>query len=288
LTTDLPRIKIDLSFVGTGFNGFQLQKKGRTVQGELESALDEIGFPPKTVGCSRTDGGVHARRYTAHCADHEPGRKCSEILKGLNRNLPETILANAVSRAAPGFHARYSSLEKTYRYFIYVGDAAPPPVAPFVNEMRRQASAKKMTEILPLFIGELDFRAFTTSDGRKTNTVRGISSAAVLALEPLICIEIRGRSFLHRMVRFIAGALVAYSREKVTAGFLASALAGREDVLPFPAMPAMGLHLWDVDYGDLKTSEKYDNTCPLELWPFEGAGFRTVGRAGPKDHPPRS
>ncbi len=130
LTTDPPRIKIDLSFVGTGFNGFQLQKNGRTVQGELESALDEIGFPPKTVCCSRTDGGVHARRYTAHCADHEPGRKCSEILKGLNRNLPETILANAVSRAAPGFHARYSSLEKTYRYFIYVGDAAPPPVAP--------------------------------------------------------------------------------------------------------------------------------------------------------------
>lgn len=278
MTAKDPRIKIDLSFDGTGFHGFQLQKKGRTVQGELESAFAMIGFPPKVVGCSRTDGGVHARNYTAHCADPEPGRKCSEILKGLNSNLPEGMLVTSVSRVPPDFNARYSSLEKTYRYFIYLGDSAPPPVAPFLTEMRQQVSVEKMAGILPQFTGERDFRAFTTSDGRKTNTVRGINRAAVLVKDPLVCIEIAGRSFLHRMVRFIAGALVAYSRDKLTAGFLESALAGREETLPFPALAARGLHLWEVEYGDVETVERYDNSCPVGLWPFEGIDFRTVGR----------
>lgn len=279
MAANTPRIKIDLSFAGTHFRGFQIQSREKTVQGEIESALGKIGFFPKMVGCSRTDGGVHARRFTAHCGDARPARECGEILRGLNSNLPDGIRVFSVSRVGPEFHARYSCLEKTYRYFIYLGESPPPPAAPFIEALRPAFSAGRMAEALPLFAGEHDFRAFTTTDGRRSNTVRNISSAAVLAAGPAVCIEIRGRSFLHRMVRFIAGALVCYSREKVSADFLRSALSGGEEHLPFPALPAQGLHLWDVVYGETEASEKSGEQCPLALWPFESIGLATVGRA---------
>jgi len=279
LGANTPKIRIDLSYTGTGFRGFQSQAKGRTVQDELESALKKIGFFPKVTGCSRTDGGVHARRYSAHFADSTPGRGCREILKGLNSNLPEEILVSSASRVGPDFHARYSSTGKTYRYFIYLGDSVPPPAAPFVSRMFPGTSPEKMAEVLPLFIGERDYRAFTTSDGRRSNTLREISSAAIIACGPLLCIEINGRSFLHRMVRFVAGALVAYARNKISDDFLASALAGEYDYLPFPALAAQGLHLWDVRYAEAEAFETFANECPLRLWPFETLDFREVGRA---------
>lgn len=279
MAENTPRIKIDLSFAGTSFCGFQSQSGGNTVQDGLESALKKIGFAPKAVGCSRTDGGVHARRYTAHCEDTHPARECREILRGLNSNLPDGILVSSVSRVGPQFHARYSSLEKTYRYFIYLGDAAPPPAAPFVTAMSPAVSVDRMAEALPLFAGEHDFRAFTTADGRRSNTIRNVSSAAVLAGGCVVCIEIRGRSFLHRMVRFIAGALVSYSREKVSGDFLVSALSGGAESLPFPALPAQGLHLWEVFYGDTEVREKFGDTCSPGLWPFEGLDLATAGRA---------
>jgi tRNA pseudouridine38-40 synthase len=279
LTANPPRIKLDISFTGTNFRGFQLQSKGATVQGEVENAIEKIGFSPRLTGCSRTDGGVHARVFSAHFADTNPKRSCREILKGINGGLPDDILITSVSRIDGDFHARYSSIEKSYRYFLYLGDAAPPPVSPFITEVFPQISMEKMAEALPLFLHERDFRAFTTSEGRKSKTIREIKSLSILACEPVICLEITGRSFLHRMVRFIAGALVAYSRDKISKDFLESALSGKEDFLPFPALAAKGLHLWDVKYGEIKVREHHENLCPLKLWPFESVKFKEAGRA---------
>jgi tRNA pseudouridine38-40 synthase len=279
LVTNSPRIKLDLSFTGTNFRGFQLQSKGATVQGSLETALQKIGFPQRLIGCSRTDGGVHARLFVAHFSDTNPKRSCREILKGINGSLPDDILITSVSRVEGDFHARFSSIEKNYRYFLYLGDAAPPPVSPFISELFPQISLEKMNEALPLFLKERDFRAFTTAEGRKSSTTREIKSLSILASPPVICLEIKGRSFLHRMARFIAGALVAYSRDKISKDFLESALSGKEDFLPFPALAAKGLHLWDVKYGEIKVTEKYENRCSLDLWPFESIEFKEAGRA---------
>jgi tRNA pseudouridine38-40 synthase len=273
------KIKLDLSFAGTNFRGFQSQRKGHTVQDALEAALGKIGFSPKLTGCSRTDGGVHARNYVAHFQDVKPERSCRDVLRGLRSNLPEDILVKSASRVDGEFHARYSCVEKTYRYYLFLGDAVPPPAAPYVARIFPALSVEAMCEILPVFLRERDFKAFTTSEGRKSNTVREINAISLFVSEPLLCVEIKGRSFLHRMVRFMAGALLACSRGKVSKDFLENALSGNEDFLPFPALAAHGLHLWDVKYEAPIVSEEYKDACPVKLWPFEDISFREAGRA---------
>lgn len=273
------RIKLELSFQGSRYRGFQTQAKGPTVQKVIESALKKIDFPPKIVGCSRTDGGVHARRYTAHFADTCPGRKCDQILKGLNSNLSEDIAVYSTARVEGDFHARYSCIEKNYRYFLFLGDTVPPPIAPFVSRTFSKVSIEKAVEIVESFVGKRDFRAFTTAEGRKSSTVRDLTSVSVMIKEPLLCIEVTGRSFLHRMVRFIAGAVLFYSRGKISKDFLDAALKGECDFLPFPALEAKGLHLWDTRYPELKIKEKSEIKFPLSFWPFESVLFNEVCQA---------
>lgn len=267
------KLLLHLSFTGTNFRGFQYQKKGKTVQKEIENALKKINFEPKIVGCSRTDGGVHSRNFFAHTIYKDPDRGLKEILKGLNSNLSEDILIKSVARVSEDYHARFSASSKIYRYFLFLGDNIPPPVEPFVTKFFVNLDIEKMGEILFLFIGKKDFRAFTTSEGRKISTLKEILSVSIFEKKPLICIEIKGKSFLHRMVRFLVSALVSYGRGKVDKNFLAIALEGKVDFLPFPAMPAKGLHLWDVEIDKGMLIEKYDNSCPLPLWPFESIDF---------------
>lgn len=272
------KVFLNLSFAGTNFRGFQYQNKGRTVQREIENALKKIDFQPKIIGCSRTDGGVHARNFIAHFIDKNPQRKIKDIVNGLNSNLPQDILVKSAGRVDENFHARFSTTSKTYRYFIFLGNSIPPPVEPFAVKHYFDFNIRKAAEALPLFVGRKNFWAFTTSEGRKVNTEREISSISLLFQNPLLCFDIEGKSFLHRMVRFIVGAIVAYSREKIDTDFLKASLEGNVDFLPFPAMAAKGLHLWDLQTEEYEIFEKYEDICPLPLWPFENIKFDEVYR----------
>lgn len=270
------KISLLLSFNGTNFRGFQYQQKGRTVQKEIEEALRKIDFFPKVTGCSRTDGGVHARNFLVHTIDKNPHRKLEEMVKGLNSFLPDDILIKSAARVNGSFHSRFSTVLKTYRYFIYLGNSVPPPVEPFCTKFFLSFDFEKAKDALALFAGLKDYRAFTTSEGRKINTIREVSSISLYYNNPLLCIEITGKSFLHRMVRFIVGAIVAYSRGKVDLDFLRLTLSGDIDSLPFPAMAAKGLHLWDLKTEDVEVFEKYEDACPLPLWPFENINFKEL------------
>ncbi len=265
-----------MSFTGTDFRGFQYQNKGRTVQKEIETALKKIDFYPTIWGCSRTDGGVHARNFVIHTLDKNPQRKLMDVVKGLNSALPEDILIKKAERVDGNFHARFSTVSKTYRYFIYIGNSVPPPAEPFCTKFFLNFDFEKVKEAASLFVGTKNFSAFTTSEGRKNGIEREITSISLLYKNPLLCIEVRGKSFLHRMVRFIVGSLLAYGRGKIEIGFLRMALEGKVDYLPFPAMAAKGLHLWDLKIENVEVFEKYEECCPLPLWPFENIKFKEI------------
>ncbi|MCX7830735.1 MAG: tRNA pseudouridine(38-40) synthase TruA [Acidobacteria bacterium] len=267
------KILLHLSFTGTNFRGFQYQNRGRTVQRDLENALKKIDFVPKVVGCSRTDGGVHARDYIAHTLDKHPERTLKEIVKGLNSNLAPDILIKSATRVNENFHARFSTISKTYRYFIYLGDSVSPPVEPFITKHPQKIDLELIKQAIPSFLGRRDFRVFTTSEGRKAGTHREIASFSIFYKNPIVCFEIKGKSFLHRMVRFIIGSVVAFGRNKIDKNFLDSALNGKVDFLPFPVMAAKGLHLWDLETEHFDILDKYESSSPLPLWPFETIEF---------------
>jgi len=242
------RLRLDLAFVGTQLCGWQSQARGTTVQGLVDGALRAIGHAgARTVGCSRTDSGVHARLFTAH-VETDLDRALGAVLNGLNANLPPQVRVYRVSRPAQGFHARYSCTLKRYRYHLYTGGTVPPSIEPFVWPWHGRIGEEALRESAELFVGEHDFAALTTADGRERNTQRTLTECRWEDRGPLLVLHVTGRSFLHRMVRCMAGAMVAAGTGRVSLPALRSALAGDCTGPQIPALPAQGLTLWEVEY----------------------------------------
>jgi len=260
------KYRLDLSFVGTPFKGWQSQAGGGTVQDLITDALEAIGHEGKRpVGCSRTDAGVHARAFTAHVActfDRSP----EAVLRGLNANLPPEIRVFGVRVLRVSFHARYDAASKAYRYFVYRDPVVPPPLHPFVSHWCGALHRQALEEAAAFFEGEHDYSAFTTAEGRKRETRRTVDRCAWTFGDALWTLEVRGRSFLHRQVRCMAGALLGVGSGRIDAGSLETALSGGE-APPFPALPGRGLTLWDVQYPHAEYEEEYDSGMVPEGWP---------------------
>ncbi len=244
----LRRLRLDLAFLGTSYRGWQVQARGTTVQGLVDDALRKIGHRgPKVVGCSRTDSGVHALRFTAH-ADTAVDRPLPALLKGLNANLPPDIRVYRAAWAPTGFHARYSSNGKVYRYHLYTGSVVPPALTPFVWQWHGPLDLSAMDDAAQVILGEHDFSPFTTADGREKNTLRTVTECRWERRGTLLVLHVGGPSFLHRMVRCIAGLLVAVGGGRMGEAHVRRALSGAMDGPQIPALPAQGLTLWRVDY----------------------------------------
>lgn len=263
------RLRLDLSFVGTSFRGWQAQKKGLTVQDALETALRKVeAQATRPLGCSRTDSGVHARRFNAH-VDVAASRRLEQLLKGLNTNLPPDIRIHRIAHVVADFHARYQSLGKTYRYFLYMDHVVPPPLAPFVWQWQGPLNEKAMGEASQLFLGEHDFSAFTTAEGRERNCARTIRTCGVERRGPLLVLTVEGPSFLHRMVRCIAGALTGVGTGRLSQVSVERALRGDPGAI-IQALPAQALHLWEVHYPEVPSQDIYGEWPEPPSWIFEG------------------
>lgn len=268
------RLRLDLSFVGTRLHGWQSQAKGKTGQDELEAALASIQTGhSKLMGCSRTDSGVHARRFCAH-VDVSQRRSCEQVLKGLNAALPPEIRLHRVSAVSSEFHARFACSGKTYKYFLYLDPVAPPALAPYLWAWQGQLDTARMAKAASLLEGEHDFTLFTTADGRERNTRRTVTSCRVSINGPLLIINVQGPSFLHRMVRCMAGALTAIGSGRLAESDLLAALTGNSHGITVHALPAQALHLWDIAYPTAEPAETYGDWPRPPSWVFEDCALQ--------------
>lgn len=261
------RLRLDLAFVGTPFRGWQSQARGATVQDALEAALRAVeAGASRPVGCSRTDAGVHARRYTAH-VEVSAQRRPDQLLKGLNANLPPEVRVYRATSVGEDFHARYACTGKVYRYVLHMGPVVPPPLAPFVWMWQGPLEEAAMAQAAGLFLGEHDFSAFTTAEGRAKTTLRTIRSLKITRRGPLLEIVVEGPSFLHRMVRCMAGALAAVGTGRLERRHLERALSGDTSVL-LHALPAQALHLWEVAYPAGAEGDTFGGWPEAPSWPL--------------------
>jgi tRNA pseudouridine38-40 synthase len=170
------------------------------------------------------------------------------ILKGLNANLPPGIRVYRVRAAADSFHARFSCTGKTYRYHLHRGATVPPFLAPYVWAWHGPVDCAAAAGAAKLFLGEHDFSAFTTSDGRERNTQRTLTECRIEERGDLLVLHVSGPSFLHRMVRCIGGLLMAVGGGRMGPEAVRKALSGQDPGFQIPALPAQGLVLWEVSY----------------------------------------
>lgn len=241
------RIRLDISYDGHNFMGFQRQPDLRTVQGEIERILTKI-FDKETVitASGRTDAGVHAFNQVI---TFEPSKEIelNRLRYSLNCLLPNDIHVNEIREVDDNFHPRQSAVSKVYRYLINMGEANPF-YENYRYELKRKLDIEKMKDASKLFVGTHDFKNFTTKKEDLKNFIRTINSLKIFQNGDEITIEITGDGFMRYMVRMIVGTLIMVGLNKETRDFIKQRLdSERHEVVIYKA-PSNGLYLVKVNY----------------------------------------
>lgn len=268
------KIRLLLSYQGTDFLGWQRQKKGRTVQGELEKALKNLFQQQISVFASgRTDRGAHALGQVAHfeisenkvrgafvknsapagqaqVSEHKLG---SALVQALNHLTPPDISLMGAWRAPDDFHARFSVEKKTY-LFLISNQKTPLAVGRrFVWWNPDPLSMKKLNALSQILPGERDFKGFQNTGSKVSDTIRVVYEAYWREIKPsLFCFTITGSGFLRQMVRNIVGAQAEILRRDFS---LPESSQKFQDILErkqrsfaFSPSPPEGLYLKEVFY----------------------------------------
>jgi tRNA pseudouridine38-40 synthase len=251
----MSRYLMRLSYDGTGFHGWQIQKQNRTVQLVLEQAFkDFCGEVTKVTGSGRTDTGVHALAQSAHF-DYAGTATPEQMRKGLRRFLPDDIQILSITPVHPEFHARYDAYQRYYQYVITKNET------PFNRLYQASFTRKKlrydlMRQAAAHFIGEHDFTSFSRENPAVPDHVCTIITSEFTEHDDRYVYHICADRFLHNMVRRIVGSIVNIGHLQLEPAIVLDWLKQKESkqTIIYPA-PAQGLYLVEVLYPDDKLNQ---------------------------------
>lgn len=243
------RLKCEVAYDGTDFQGFQMQSKGRTVQAVIEAALAVIhkGSAVRVFASGRTDTGVHARSQVLHfdsdfCIPEVGWRRA------LNAELPDDIVVHSVQYVASNFHARYDARKKEYRYRVL--RSLNPDV--FRNRYTYHypygLQLEPMQEAITAIIGTHDFTSFCAAHTDVKNKTRTVEAAQITTLDDELVFRFVGNGFLRQMVRILVGTLVAIGNGRLQSQDMTRILAAKDRRQAPATAPGRGLTLWSVSY----------------------------------------
>ncbi len=236
-----------VEYDGTDFQGFQIQAKGRTIQGELERALEQITQSKIRVdGAGRTDAGVHA---TGQVVAFKVVWKhsLSELHSAVNANLPDDIVVNDLKRVDDKFHPRFSALSRTYTYTILSQFWPSVLQRRYVYHIKKKLDVVAMNEASELLLGCHNFASFGKPP-QGENTERCVTEAKWSVNDNQLEFYITANAFLYRMVRTIVGTLVQVGLTKLPPSGFKEVLEARDLSQSAPPAPAHGLCLVKVTY----------------------------------------
>ena len=242
-----------VEYDGTAFAGSQVQPNARTVQGELEKALNRLtGERVRVRFAGRTDAGVHATgQVIAFCVAHgraSERQSWRELEQRLNAILPDDVVIRGLRAATPGFDPRRDAVARVYRYRIRMGGRGRPLERHHILEVADRLDVAAMREAARLIPGERDFAALgSDSRGR---TVRHLSEVEVTRRGDLVWVRVTGDAFLRRMVRSIVAILLEVGRGKLPPRDVVRLLDARQRALDGRAAAARGLTLERVIYSN--------------------------------------
>ena len=246
--------KLTIEYDGTRYHGWQRQKGDRTLQGEIERALETMTGQTITLnGSGRTDAGVHAYGQTAHFTC-ETRLSPDVFQKGLNSLLDADIVIRDCREMDPGFHARFDVRGKTYHYRIRNRPLPSALERLYVWHVRRPLNPAAMAEAAGCLAGEHDFKAFEGAGSPRTHTRRRIIQSKIVSdPEGLVTYQVCADGFLRYMVRNIVGTLVDVGAGKTTVSEFRKILASGDRGRAGATAPPHGLYLMHVDYEEKKT-----------------------------------
>ena len=244
------RYQLLIEYVGTNFRGWQVQKKGKTIQGLIQEKISKL-LKEKIIlfGSGRTDTGVHAIEQSAHFDCKNEIVEADKFLKSINHFLNrEGVTILKVKKKKNNFHARFSAKLRIYKYIIINRLSGP------VLEKNRGWHIIKELDLVLMkkgakkLIGTKDFSTFRASSCRAKSPIKTLKNVKIKSFKNKIEIEFRSKSFLQQQVRSMVGCLKYLGEKKWTLKKFESVLKSKKRVLCAPPAPPQGLFLLKVIY----------------------------------------
>jgi|TARA_B100000787_G_C16197075_1_gene301715 tRNA pseudouridine38-40 synthase len=246
----MARYQLLIEYVGTDFSGWQIQKKGSTIQGLIQEKLIKI-LKEKIIlnGSGRTDAGVHAIAQSAHFDCKNKIMDLKKFLKSINHFLNDKNIAIIkIKKRSNRFHSRFSAKQRIYKYIIYNQISVP------VIEKKRGWHVRKPLDLELIkkgsrkLLGTNDYSTFRSSSCHAKSPIKTIKSIKVKLLKNRIIIEFRSQSFLQQQVRSMVGCLKYLGEKKWDLKTFNKVFKSKERVLCAPPAPPEGLFLVRVIY----------------------------------------
>lgn len=241
-------IRVDLSYDGHHYCGWQKQKSKTSVQGVIEKYLSRVFLETVHInGIGRTDSGAHAFRYTMNFRTKNTVIPLEKVTYILNNSLPKDIRFLSAELVPIDFHARYSAKAREYVYVVLNEAVRHPVLNAYTHLVPENTDIDKLKEVCKVFRGAHDFRNFCYGYQEDKNFVRTVHyfrvCKRIIGGQSFIYFYIKGSGFLKGMIRSLVSASLNYAQGKLPLTDIKAALDGVKDLdtrFKFP-VPASGL-----------------------------------------------
>jgi tRNA pseudouridine38-40 synthase len=259
IAPDHKRLRFDITYCGTPWQGWQSLPSGQTIQDQLQRALHKsVGIDAVIHGSGRTDAGVHALHQVAHVDVPNSFKMELQAWKyAMNACLPKTISLIDVTEVTVDFHARFSAINKTYEYRIWRPRWLDPFLADRVCHVYGKLNLDSINTCMERIVGTHNFVRLSANRGnipeveRRKNptlTTRTIYDTAVNDEGDLLTLRFCGQGFLYKMIRMIVGSILYVAKERESQDWFNQLLDNSQGLQTTQMAAAGGLYLKKVTY----------------------------------------
>ena len=244
------RYQILIEYLGTNFIGWQIQKKGQSVQNLIQNKIFKLLKEKiNLVGSGRTDSGVHAVEQSAHFECKKKIENLDKFLKSINYFLNSKFVSIiSIKKRNSNFHARFSAKQRIYKYIIFNRVSVPSIYKNRGWHIRKKLDLKLMKKGTQKLLGTNDYSTFRASSCNAKNPVRTIKSIRIKKIKDRIEIQFKSQSFLQQQVRSMVGCLKYLAENKWNLKKFERAFRSKKRTLCAPPAPAHGLFLERIIY----------------------------------------
>lgn len=246
------RIAIEIQYLGEKYVGWQKQKNGVSIQGEIEKAIQEaFGQKIEIFGSGRTDAGVNALNQVAHFDIENTKIPADKLYLMINKFLPNDIRVKSSYQVSDNFHARYDVKKKTYRYMFYLSKEDCIFYSGRAVRLDKDYDIDKMLDASKVLIGKHDFTSFCKMGKEEKNCEREIFDIKInetQSYEKELNFIISGSGFLHNMVRILVSTLISVGVGELTKTDVENILNSKNRNFAPKTLSGSGLYLYKVEY----------------------------------------
>ena len=242
------RYFIQIQFKGTNYHGWQIQPNAISVQEKLNYALSTFfNYNIETLGCGRTDAGVHATKFFVHFNTREPIVEFDKCKKAINYLLPVDICVDDIFEVADDAHVRFDASSRTYHYFMH--NNKNPFLIDLSCKIYQNLNISLMNEAASKLLIYNDFSCFSKSKTQVLTNLCTVTKASFHVIDTnRFYFEITANRFLRNMVRAIVGTLMLVGESKISVQQFEEIILGKDRKKAGKSVDACGLFLVDIEY----------------------------------------